>query len=354
MTDNKEFIGAVGNTIEGLVFVLSGRLNPNECVWESRKDIEHHLSVHGARIAKSVGRSVNYVVSLDEEMNAAKMQAAELGIPVISIERFNYLVGKIFPDEQFISIPTWMKEIPASAFASCESLTEITIPDSVEEIGAEAFAGCRLLKKVILPGKLKELGAYAFSQCTRLSEITISEMTHVGRNAFDHCEALADKNGLIIVGGRLDSCLHRIEGPVEIPEGVKSIGRDAFYHLKVLTVRPTHFEHNGITSISFPKSLKRIEDEAFRTCTDLREVVLPDGLQYLGHKVFLDSYNLKKVWIPASVTKIEEDAFQINPSIAAPFPKVTLYAPSGSYAQEYARENNLKFIESDLESFALK
>lgn len=40
--------------------------------------------------------------------------------------------------------------------------------------------------------------------------------------------------------------------------------------------------------------------------------------------------------IPASVTEIQDWAFQNCESL-------TIYAPAGSYAEQYARENNIKF-----------
>ncbi|MBQ8440249.1 MAG: leucine-rich repeat protein, partial [Clostridia bacterium] len=58
-----------------------------------------------------------------------------------------------------------------SAFASCESLTELVIPEAVASIDAAAFSGCRKLKSLVIPVSLKTVAAGAFRDCNALTEI---------------------------------------------------------------------------------------------------------------------------------------------------------------------------------------
>ena len=81
----------------------------------------------------------------------------------------------------------------------------------------------------------------------------------------------------------------------EIPEGVECIAKNAFNSAMSL--------HH----VTFPKSLKRIEKEAFISA-GLREAVLPEGLEEIGAAAFWCS-ELTEVSIPRSVKEIGEYAF---------------------------------------------
>ena len=50
--------------------------------------------------------------------------------------------------------------------------------------------------------------------------------------------------------------------------------------------------------------------------------------------------DLEKISIPASVTEIGEDAFKNCE-------KLIIFAPKGSYAEIYARENGIQFLPVD-------
>lgn len=81
----------------------------------------------------------------------------------------------------------------------------------------------------------------------------------------------------------------------EIPDRVECIAKNAFNSAMSL--------HH----VAFPKSLKRIEKEAFISA-GLREAVLPEGLEEIGAAAFWCS-ELTEVSIPRSVKEIGEYAF---------------------------------------------
>ena len=61
---------------------------------------------------------------------------------------------------------------------------------------------------------------------------------------------------------------------IVIPDGVRSIGREAFAG------------NTAITSVSFPSSLTKIDYGAFRGCTALKSVDIPDGVSEIGDSAF--------------------------------------------------------------------
>ena len=80
-----------------------------------------------------------------------------------------------------------------------------------------------------------------------------------------------------------------------IPDGIKTIGAEAFKYCYQLT------------SVVIPDSVKEIRREAFRGCVMLASVTLPDGLKVLPAEIFKECY-AASITIPASVSKIELNA----------------------------------------------
>ena len=84
----------------------------------------------------------------------------------------------------------------------------------------------------------------------------------------------------------------------------------------------------------------KINAEAFmetpKTKDGLESVILCDGVEEIGYRAFYDCRKLKKIYIPSSVTKIENIAFYYANA-------VTIYAPEGSYALRYAKKEGLRY-----------
>ncbi len=55
--------------------------------------------------------------------------------------------------------------------------------------------------------------------------------------------------------------------------------------------------------------LKSIYREAFKNCTSLRSVVIPEGVTQIGYEAFKDCTNLSDVTFPTTLTQIESSAF---------------------------------------------
>ena len=75
---------------------------------------------------------------------------------------------------------------------------------------------------------------------------------------------------------------------------------------------------------------------------NLKSVVIPDGVTTIGSNAFSYCRSLTSVSIPEGVTVIGTDAFKNCPN-------VTIHAPTGSYAEKYAKENKIPFQPLDEE-----
>lgn len=111
---------------------------------------------------------------------------------------------------------------------------------------------------------------------------------------------------------------------VQIPEGIAAIGDYAFSAL------------GQLKTVSIPTSVMRIGNGAFSDCPCLTEVCVPEHMTVLDYRAFGGCTGLRKVILPVSVTEINKWAFEKCPNL-------TIHASAGSYAETYAKENNIPF-----------
>ena len=84
---------------------------------------------------------------------------------------------------------------------------------------------------------------------------------------------------------------------VTIPENVKSICEDAFYQC------------SSLTSVIIPNSVTSIEGWVFMRCTSLKSIIIPENVTSIGKYAFYGCTGLTSINIPESVTSIGNSAF---------------------------------------------
>lgn len=77
---------------------------------------------------------------------------------------------------------------------------------------------------------------------------------------------------------------------VVLPEGLREIGKNAF-------------ESTKLTSLSLPSTLRKIDNEAFRDCSQITELTLPETLEEIGSGAF-KGLGISTIHIPDSYTKM--------------------------------------------------
>ncbi len=226
-----------------------------------------------------------------------------------------------------ITIPESLTSIGDCTLEGCRNLTSVTIPDSVTSLGNFSFSGCSSLTSITIPESVTNIGDKAFKDCTGLTSITIPDsVTSMGDDTFYYCSSLTSvklSDSVKSIGEWTFTKCTNLTG-VTIPDSVISIGAGAFC------------ECESLTSITIPDSVTGIGYAAFSGCDNLTSITLSNSLKKIEYNTFNDCPKLESIIIYPETTTISEDSFS-NPEI------LTIYGIAGSYAEEYAENNGIKF-----------
>ena len=104
-----------------------------------------------------------------------------------------------------------------------------------------------------------------------------------------------------------------IETDIIIPE--------LYNNLPVREIGPAAFRYDTLDSITLPRSLRKIDDEAFLGLVDagsglLTSIVVPEGVEEIGDKAFYYCPSLREIKLPKTLKKIGEKAFRLNANLS--------------------------------------
>ena len=168
-----------------------------------------------------------------------------------------------------------VKEVPRNAFSEVGSLKNIVIADGVEKIDSYAFSSCFRVENVAIAESVTEIGEGAFAGLISLKSINIPEAIVNIPNSF--------------VNGATQLT------EIKLPAKTKSIGEGAFWTC-------------GFKEITLPETVEVIGNRAFCDCDGLESIVIPASVTSIGNYSFSDSTFLRSVKIEGSA-KIGTHAF---------------------------------------------
>ncbi len=206
-----------------------------------------------------------------------------------------------------ITIPNSVTNISKDAFRNCTNIESITIPNSVTSIGDYAFADCDSLTSIEIPHTVASIGDFTFEYCDNLTNIEISDnVTSIGRGAFSATAYYENsdnwENNVLYIGNHLIKASSNISGSYTIKPQTKTIADYAFYEL--------HYEYN-ITNIIIPNTVTTIGDGSFYGC-NLVSISIPKSVKVIDNDAFEFCFNLEKVYY--SGTEEEWEAISIGSS----------------------------------------
>ena len=211
-----------------------------------------------------------------------------------------------------LQLPAGLKVLGSSVFDGCSSLSgSLILPESLESIGEYCFLGCKMLTgSLIIPSKISYIPPCCFQDCVSISELVLSDgITEISRNAFFRMHSLEGSiltlpsNIKTIGNGAFSNC--GFQGELVIPKTLYKIDEANEYSAGV-------FSDNLFSSIVFEEGseLISIGSNAFGYNQRLSEPVeLPNGLMSIGEKAFYQCNCLPSVIIPSTITTIGSNAF---------------------------------------------
>lgn len=225
-----------------------------------------------------------------------------------------------------INLPSGMYNMPPRLFMGCRSLKEITIPAGVQCIGTEAFYGCSSLERIILPESLMHIHASVFGECIALGSVECSdnmkaEELKIYSAAFAGCTAL-------------ENVSFPTEIPVYLAEGYRAFKncsslREVVLPESVSSIPAQLFE--GCTSlekVSFSDSLTSIGSHAFNGCSSLVSVSSSRSLMSIGDSAFADCSSLESFEGPDREITVYSEAFENCSSLQSISLKISGEMPS--------------------------
>ena len=223
------------------------------------------------------------------------------------------------------------------AFHSCRALVEVTLPSTLETIVEYAFYNCINLPEITIPASVTRIEIFSFRKCFKLTNMTFETAYgwSADGKAFSKAEMLSGAADYLVTGnykntwtrdvnaedeiidpnyvtggmcgynakwtltyideaktkmkltitGYGDMTAYRPAGApwyeyldsiveIEVGEGITSIGKCAFYNLKM------------VRKVTLYEGLVSIGDYAFNTCRLLKEITVPTTVTYIGIDAF--------------------------------------------------------------------
>lgn len=273
-----------------------------------------------------------------------------------------------------LTIPSTIAGYPVTtigygAFEDCSRLRSVVIPDSVIELGTYAFAWCPFLHTVTVGdgvtntsygtfsysgvstvtfGKgLRDFSDYTFMSCGSLTDVNVAAdnpyYCSVDGVLFDKPVARL----LYYPGGRKgayvfpDTCTSYVAGAfdfcdgiteVTLPKGITKIEEGSFYYCKKLTAfyvaedNPALCSQDGVVfskdmstlvicpsgkrgDYVIPDGVTTLDNRAFERCSYVTAITIPDSVTTIRGSAFSYCYSLTAITIPDSVTQIGNHLF---------------------------------------------
>lgn len=188
------------------------------------------------------------------------------------------------------------------AFYYQKGMNSIVIPNTVVTIGSRAFDSCTGLKEIIIPSSVKSIGSQAFMNCESLNSITLEEgVVSIGKGTFIGCSNLTD---ILIPNSVTNIEEVTFEGTPwynNQPDGLVYAGKVAYHYKGTMPENTSIIIKDGTTGVA---------SSAFKYCTGLTSLSLPNSLIFIGNSAFEECSGLESVIIPQQVTTIGYSVFQ--------------------------------------------
>ncbi len=241
-----------------------------------------------------------------------------------------------------------------TGIGTAEGVTELVIPayyngKAVTEIGRYAFSGNAEIESVVIPNGVTAIDLRAFFGCSALAKISLpAGAIEIVSDAFDGTAYFADEKNwdgdVFYIGDILMQARDTLSGEYKIKKGTRVIAQGAFMgvyrdnkysgcpNLKAIVI-PESLEFIGPSVFSYCNALEKViisdlaawckitfadnysnplyhDAHLFLKGQEITDLVIPDGISEIKAHAFVDCNGVKRITIPSGVTTIGESAFE--------------------------------------------
>ena len=242
-----------------------------------------------------------------------------------------------------ISIPASTNVIGSYAFNRCSNLAEIRIPEGVQHLDKYILGYCNNLKTVYIPKTVIMIDEYAFQSSNNIENIFFEgSQNHWNMISSDlNINATTTCTGTETILLDSGTCGNNLKWEIYTDGNLVISGNGEM--LDYSSNNSPWFNYkNGITKITV-NGVTNIGKYAFYQCVNIKEVILPEGVNTLEDGSFGMCTNLSSVTIPSSIESIDSNAFSGCKSIS------NIYF-NGSYVKWYKSSyaSNYSFKDADI------
>lgn len=284
------------------------------------------LAFYGCRnlVTVSMGENMTEIGESCFE-NCVSLRTVEMNGTVPGISRYCFygcrnLMDITFSEQQQKAL----KIIGVEAFGGCEQLKNIDFRELTQLtlMGERTFSGCSNLITVKFPESLTKVPDYCFENCEKLSilQLNAADVTIMGTNVFG--EFVPDKLNITVPEDVIESYRSELEKTLDAQyeSGLTEQMLERISNTEIIDdilyeiVPEGKILKKGYSYIEGSREIEadtiEIADEAFKDCTGLTEIVVPNPATVkIGNRCFIGCTGLTSVQILGNVPEWGEETF---------------------------------------------
>lgn len=255
-----------------------------------------------------------------------------------------YMGRNPFTDEKYYD----KNALPSSAFAGNDHIRRYILPESVYRIGGDAFSNTRPTSTIIIPESVTVLDGGSFGYIWEEASLVLpSRLERLEDNALLHTDIRFEMKlppTLKYIGNGALAETRNAYGTFSIPSGLEFLGDDAFHECGNNMTGDVVIPPGLVTDLAFsvgfangtnvtlpegiktirrlgekfnsrlrlPKSLERIEYQAFAFSCFTTPIDLPENLVYIAPGAFIEAKLPGRIVIPPLIESVENSSFYGN------------------------------------------